>query len=690
MMPMLSFLANGLIRPCGAVREKLWVRRWSAADPQSPESHRGVLWFRFREIVETNEIEDALQAYAKSVEAARVDVLKKKSGHGYALLEAYESVKSQIEEDPLGFTAKEPQFTGTALFPSLRAWQLSRSVDADIEDGDSQAVPEQILKRLGVNSVEVIVSTGSAESDEEGSEFSDLCIAEVRRLVQAGEALRAAAIPFNNGRTMVILSAYPDGSDFALFDSSLGDAYLDETGWKSERFAALYPPPASWALPADVLAEEWDLPELSPVQTPKRTEAVGDSGQYYDPIRVWLGSGAIEKVQKHVLAQRYTFLGITGFNQARLDPLVWGLENEDDDSVVVDFPGLSIHDHGPGVNRMVVERGLKLFRERGHGGIIAYGSGRIMDAARAIAALAALPETEALEVLGRAEAAAEESGGAGFIRASTGEKPVPLILVPSGVGSEAAYLSTSILRSGTGHTVVEWDPANDRIVAADPRIYRRLNPPLVDVVAAVNLCWCIESLFAWSLDATANRLATEGIEQILRVILSDPGQRMEEDSQFSALASSCMLAGSAREATGMGLAQGLALAVVAATEEKSIEPVIDLEFVKGAPYEEEVVRCSPFAQALLHLMPCVVQSGLIPPDRVEAVARLVVEPPTATRFITYLFKQAERVPKPQKIDVATAKDISVTMCRKLFADYVTRSSPVLIEDILRCAGLVED
>ncbi|KAJ8901985.1 hypothetical protein NDN08_004186 [Rhodosorus marinus] len=689
-MAMLSFLAGGLVRPRAAVCQKLCRRRCAAAASPSPETHPDALWFRLREVVETNEIEDALEDYAKNVEAARVDVLKKKSGHGYALLEAYELVKPQLGEDPLPFTTKEPRFTGTALFPSLRAWQLSRPTDADDIDTDSQAVPQQILKRLGVSSVEVIVSTGSAESDEEASEFSDLCIAEVRRLVQSGEALRAAAIPLKNGRTMVILSAYPDGSDFALFDSSLGDAYLDETGWKSERFAALYPPPASWALPADVLAEEWDLPELSPVQTPKRTEAVSDSGQYYDPIRVWLGSGSIEKVQKHVLAQSHTFLGITGFNQARIDPLVWGLETESDDSVVVDFPGLRIHENGPGVNRMVVERGLKLFREREHGGIIAYGSGRIMDAARAIAALAAVPETEALEVLGRAEFAAEESGGVGYIRASTGEKPLPLILVPSGVGSEAAYLSTSILRSGTGHTVVEWDPANDRIVVADPRIYRRLNPPLVDVVAAVNLCWCIESLFARNLDPTSNRLATEGIEQILRVILSDPGQRMEEDSQFSALASSCMLAGSAREATGMGLAQALALGVAAATEEKSIEPAVDLEFVKGAPYLEEEVHCSAFARALLHLMPCVVQSGLIPSDRVDAVADLVVDPPTATRFLTYLFKQADRVPKPPKIDVATAKDISVTICRTSFADYVTRSSPVLIEDILRCAGLVED
>jgi len=689
-MPMLSFLANGLVRPRAPVRQQLCRLRCAAADAPSPESHPDALWFRLREIVETNEIEDALEIYAKNVEAARVDVLKKKSGNGYALLEAYHSVKPQLAEDPQAFTPKEPRFSGTALFPSLRAWQLSRPTDADIDESDSQAVPQQILKQLGVNAVEVIVSTGSAQSDDEASEFSDLCIAEVRRLLQSGEALRAAAIPLNNGRTMVILSAYPDGSDFALFDSSLGDAYLDETGWKSERFAALYPPPASWALPADVLAEEWDLPELSPVQTPKRAEEVSDSGQYYDPIRVWLGSGSIEKVQKHVLSQSHTFLGITGFNQARIDPLVWGLETESDDSVVVDFPGLRIDEDGPGVTRMVVERGLKLFRERGHGGIIAYGSGRIMDAARAIAALAAVPETAALEVLGRAEIAAEESGGIGYIRASTGEKPLPLILVPSGVGSEAAYLSTSILRSGKGHCVVEWDPANDRIVAADPRIYRRVNPPLVDVVAAVNLCWCIESLFAKHLDTTSNMLATEGIEQILRVILSDPGQRMEEDSQFSALASSCMLAGSAREATGMGLAQALALAVVAATEEKSIEPVVDLEFVKGAPYEEEEVHCSAFAKALLHLMPCVVQSGLIPADRVDAVAGLVVDPPTATRLLTYLFKQAERVPKPPKIDVATAKEISANICRTSFADYTTRSSPMLIEDILRCAGLVED
>mmetsp|Transcript_22884 Transcript_22884/g.91609 ORF Transcript_22884/g.91609 Transcript_22884/m.91609 type:complete len:152 (-) Transcript_22884:1443-1898(-) len=151
-----------------------------------------------------------------------------------------------------------------------------------------------------------------------------------------------------------------------------------------------------------------------------------------------------------------------------------------------------------------------------------------------------------------------------------------------------------------------------------------------------------------------------------------------------------MLAGSAREATGMGLAQALALAVVAATEEKSIEPVVDLEFVKGAPYEEEEVHCSAFAKALLHLMPCVVQSGLIPADRVDAVAGLVVDPPTATRLLTYLFKQAERVPKPPKIDVATAKEISANICRTSFADYTTRSSPMLIEDILRCAGLVED
>lgn len=643
------------------------------------------LWLRLASVRSDDEgagvLQQALEEYADSEPAARVDVLRRVKGDGFVLLEAFDS-EDKARSLPIDekFHCDEPLFVSSTSFPGLKAWQNERAPTKTSNGEQQMSTPQMMLEKLGVKSVLVMVGTAKPSDEFDAETLADVCVEEAQRAVQSGEALRSATLSYDQGKKFALLLAFPSGSEYALFDSSLGDDLLDNDGWKVESFVSVYPEATTWALPADVLAKTWDLPELEPyaahesqVQQSQRTD---DS---FDPVRVWLGVGALEKLQNHIRSLPYKLFAVTGWNQARLDPLLWGLETEDDMSVIIDLPGF-VSDSELGNTIDILKDGLALFRKSGCEGVIAYGSGNVMDAARAIAALGAMSTEEVERVFSDASAAAENSGGFGVIQAGTGRKPLPLYLVPNGIGSEAAYTSTTLLRIGEGCTQVEWDPADERIVTSDPRLFRRIIPELVEVAANVCLGCCLEAMLAEATSSTANRLASEGIQLAVKVLMSKSWEREDDEGHYLSLATGSMMGGSAREATGLGLGAALALALECAEQERVKEPSFE-------PLDTN--RGSLFARYFFHILPCVVDSGLAPDVRVEAVAALVVEPPTATRLISFLYRQAQSIAPPPKVSRAVASRVAKAVAACSVRGFPARSSASVIEQILFKSGVVE-
>jgi len=316
-------------------------------------------------------------------------------------------------------------------------------------------------------------------------------------------------------------------------------------------------------------AEEWQVTMPDTLQEAKSTPM-----NVYQKMAFVFGVGALEKVATYAKRFGKRILIITGWNQARLDPLLWELDSELIQGNVQILPPISV----PGMlSSSTFEDLVQNVRIRKPEVIIGMGGGSALDAAKAVA-MFAHPENRTLHSFLQhlRDAAQNKKLTMEFFC----EEPVlPLILIPSRptLGAEVTHGSLfsfpGIVHACFVHFTSDeynWmsNASSNKASAAtqnmvslvDGRLYVRGHHVVIPTAAIASLVLCVESFLSKESNPFTIALAKEGISTVASYVEKasiEPTNMVVAEKV--ALAS--VIAGLVREGKNFGLTGAIVLAL---------------------------------------------------------------------------------------------------------------------------------
>lgn len=234
-------------------------------------------------------------------------------------------------------------------------------------------------------------------------------------------------------------------------------------------------------------------------------------------------------------------LVVTGATTARADPVREALRKNGIDSEVFPVPG------EPTVES--IRAGVGALRAAGGAGVLGFGGGSALDAAKAIAALAAsgTDPLDHLEVVGAGRALTTPS--------------LPCVAVPTTAGTGSEVTRNAVLAAGDVKASLRSPLLLPRVAIVDPDLLRGAPAATVAASGSDALSQLVEPFLSARANPVTDALARDGMRRSARSLaravregLDDPGVR--EDLALASLLGGLCLANS-----GLGAVHGFAAVV---------------------------------------------------------------------------------------------------------------------------------
>jgi len=255
--------------------------------------------------------------------------------------------------------------------------------------------------------------------------------------------------------------------------------------------------------------------------------------------RIIFGAGAVRQAAPLAATMGRLALVVTGRTTRRAHVVLDGLAAEGVETVTFAVAGEPTVDGARDGTRVAQRTGVHL--------VVAFGGGSVIDAGKAIAALATNPghPDEYLEVVGRGR--------------PLSEAPLPFIAIPTTAGSGSEATRNAVLTS-TAHRVkvsLRSPLMLPRIALVDPELTCDVPPDLTASTGLDALTQLIEPFVSSRANPITDALAREGIPRIARSLLR-AFARGHDAAAREDLSLAALLGGVALANGGLGAAHGFA------------------------------------------------------------------------------------------------------------------------------------
>jgi len=255
--------------------------------------------------------------------------------------------------------------------------------------------------------------------------------------------------------------------------------------------------------------------------------------------QILFGPGVVRQADRLAGALGRRILLVTGRNRQRAAGLEQDLKRADFTLCCLQVPGEP--------DLALVEKGAHLARDQGCDLVIGFGGGSVMDAAKAIAAVAANagPVLDYLEVIGRAR--------------PLEKRPLPCMAIPTTAGTGSEVTRNAVIRSPGHHVKVSLRSPHmlPRVALVDPELTLGLPPAVTAATGFDALCQLLEAFVSAKANPLTDGFCREGLPRCgraLRTAYSD-GCNLQARTDM-ALAS--LFSGLALANAGLGAVQGIA------------------------------------------------------------------------------------------------------------------------------------
>jgi alcohol dehydrogenase class IV len=255
--------------------------------------------------------------------------------------------------------------------------------------------------------------------------------------------------------------------------------------------------------------------------------------------RILFGPGVVRKTAGQAKALGHRALLVTGQNRGRSERLEQDLKMAGVAVTCFRVAG------EPDV--ALVENGSVLAREQGCDLVVGFGGGSVMDAAKAIAALAAnaRPILDYLEVIGRAQ--------------PLENRPLPCIAIPTTAGTGSEVTRNAVIRSPGQRVKVSLRSPDmlPRVALVDPELTLDLPTEVTAATGCDALCQLLEAFVSTKANPLTDGLCREGLSRCSLALKTAyfQGRNLEARTDM-ALAS--LFSGLALANAGLGAVHGIA------------------------------------------------------------------------------------------------------------------------------------
>jgi alcohol dehydrogenase class IV len=447
--------------------------------------------------------------------------------------------------------------TFTSVFPDLAGWKVASLSDytwntPGVEDGELTEEDDKIFTRMRISDAYVLQEQELAKS----------------RPVPAHLQTAGASSSSASG------SKNPGDKDGALDN----DVEVEKPATNANEESSGRPNHAmSSPLDLQHFAEK-NLSLQSPTGNAKRTAA------QLQQLHVRQGNGAfcdIEERMRDLCGLRndshMRVMAVSGWNEARLQPLVMEMDRGMDAGRISFKVGVSIY--GASATLAKVAEGVSFARSHRADIIVAFGGGAAMDGAKAIAALLKLSTADVAKALTNIRE--EAMNGKTVCALTLGRSAAPLLLIPGTVGSgaelsEQAILNAKLLDGRTQRIAVSFDYAKaPRMAVIDPRLVipRRMNSKDAAMGGLQSICFAIETLLCPRAPHQAVELAGRALLRGRDAIIQARREPESSDGPARhALVDTATFAALSRDACGgLGLATCLSFALLDTSDSTAID-----------------------------------------------------------------------------------------------------------------------
>jgi len=223
---------------------------------------------------------------------------------------------------------------------------------------------------------------------------------------------------------------------------------------------------------------------------------------FFNPVRLFFGAGAFDRLGEHAAAWGARALLVTGRSAARKSGLL------DRAVSVLDGAGVAVtlfERIMPNPTAAVVDEGAALAREQGCDVVVAVGGGSAMDAAKAIACCAAegAPAADFLRLEGKREPSADT---------------LPLICATttSGTSSELTPFAVVTVEEWTQKSAIRSDHIYPNVAIVDPEVTLTCPPGVTAAVGVDVLAHAIEGYFSTAASPITDACSERAIELVAR------------------------------------------------------------------------------------------------------------------------------------------------------------------------------
>eukprot|EP00871_Galdieria_phlegrea_P003024 jgi/Galph1/3722/GphlegSOOS_G2424.1 len=465
-----------------------------------------------------------------------------------------------------------------SFFPFRNGWNLKKSY-APLRTPDPKDPWKQrkraldlLAKDVGVQSISIRITRIVAKKSEYLFHLRKQLTRLARYFVSKKGVMRLDVMEEEElPKRFVILEAY-ESNDLANlgalqleWEGKMNDDILPfcdvsrQTVWKGRN---VFPDP-----------EEWTLPRQESL-----TDAAGTSRfDVFQRMAFVFGVGALEKVSSYAKRFGRRVLIITGWNQSRIDPLLWELDAEVSQGNLQILPPISV----PGMLSVVgFEDLVQNVRIRNPDVIIGMGGGSALDAAKALATFSH-PDNICLNSFIQQLNAAEKRQQLVLDYHSEGPL-VPLLLIPSRptLGAEVShaclfsfpgvhhaclvhflYDENALLTDQNSVNAFQGKNTSQNMISLlDARLYVRGPHLVISSAGLACLVLCLESYLSRNTSPLLRAWSREGLLTVSACIEKSANDPSDIDcAEKVALAS--IMAGLVREGKGFGLTGTIALAL---------------------------------------------------------------------------------------------------------------------------------
>lgn len=337
---------------------------------------------------------------------------------------------------------------------------VGRIADAHQKEGASKSVRdslEMIIASVGLENVIVLLASATAKSHEDMRSLRNACNDYMTEIEKSFGVVRTGLLIERNDPFSIVLMSVHDGTadEGACFDMDFAADYITDGGWSVKRCFAVFPDKVGWEKP---LPEE-ELNQLtgkSGGTAPYILNKDASQLSRQEPIRaeepklqLLQGPGAFDelkgciRIKTHRQHGKVKALLIGGWNSSRLHPLLVQLEynsREDPGEINFEFSESVLSTQ---ITTKRIRRIVNHAKEFQADIILAYGGGTVMDMAKMVGKLGRVSIDELESHLSEIDDL--ESCKSGSIDLTVAAEPIPIILLPTTIGSGAEMTELCIV-----------------------------------------------------------------------------------------------------------------------------------------------------------------------------------------------------------------------------------------------------